>query len=310
MNLSFRRTFGVDRVRVAVAIAVVVLTANVEFAGADDGYVLPRDKVPFYNVPSQGKPIHLLLSAYPFPDEEPAVPADEPRLPEDELKAFQDELSDSLDRLDRLDELDRKERRRGGDKEDDGVFSLSDDDEDLEDDYDDEPLFKINQDRLARIEDGRFVLPPLEAVSVDTSGIGNGRIPENFRDMHDVPARMLPESGSERYLDSKPWNWTVAHWRAANTFSFPRYFEDRMLERHGHERFPGLQPFASGFRFAATVPMLPYLMTLSPPKECESTLGYFRPGSCAPTMHQQPPYSNRALAAEAAAITAGILIFP
>ena len=185
MNLSFRRTFGADLVRVAVAIAAVVLTSNLENAGADDGYVLPRDKVPFYSVPSQGKPIHLLMSAYPFPDEEPAVPADEPRLPEDELKAFQDELSDSLDRLDRLDELDRKERRGGG-KEDDDVFSLSDEDEDSEADYDDEPLFKVNRDRLARIEDGRFVLPPLEAVSVDTSGIGNGRIPENFRDMHDV----------------------------------------------------------------------------------------------------------------------------
>jgi hypothetical protein len=83
-----------------------------------------------------------------------------------------------------------------------------------------------------------------------------------------------------------------------------------MLERHGHERFPALQPLASGARFFATVPMMPYLMSLSHPCDCESTLGYYRSGSCAPILHQQPPWDPKAALVEAAAVASVIAIFP
>ena len=36
-----------------------------------------------------------------------------------------------------------------------------------------------------------------------------------------------------------------------------------MLERHGHERWCCAQPLASGARFFLTVPMMPYLMTVT-----------------------------------------------
>ena len=164
-----------------------------------------------------------------------------------------------------------------------------------------------NDERQPTVLDGRFVLPMLIAPTIDTSEIGNGRLPDGFRGDEEPVLQPLPESGQGR---TENWNWTVANWSAANTFSYPRYFEDRMLERHGHERCGHFQPLASGARFFATVPMLPYLMTLRDPCDCESTLGYYRSGSCAPAMLQRPPRDRRAVIAEAAAVAGAIIVLP
>ena len=162
--------------------------------------------------------------------------------------------------------------------------------------------------RQPRIEAGRVVLPPLIAPTMATADIGNGRVPEGFRGGDAAPTQTLPESPADR---GQSWNWTLGHWAAANTFSHPRYFEDRMLERHGHERYPRLQPMASGVRFFATVPMLPYLMIVRDPCDCESTLGYYRLRVlCAPILKQRPPFERRAAIGEAAAIAGTIIAFP
>lgn len=161
--------------------------------------------------------------------------------------------------------------------------------------------------RQPRVVGGRFVLPEMIAPSLETTNIGNGRTPEGYLGGEPSRTELLPESPQDR---GETWNWTVGHWAAADTFSHPRYFEDRMLERHGHERHPHLQPFVSGARFFATVPMLPYLMTVRDPFDCESTLGYYRSGSCAPVMLQRPPYERRAAIGEAAAIAGAIIALP
>tara|TARA_R110002049_G_scaffold27321_2_gene93982 strand:+ start:41263 stop:41838 length:576 start_codon:yes stop_codon:yes gene_type:complete len=168
-------------------------------------------------------------------------------------------------------------------------------------------LSSLDKTRQPRVEGGRIVLPILTAPTIQTADIGNGRVPEGFREGEPQPTQMLPESPADR---GESWNWSVGQWAAADTFSHPRYFEDRMLERHGHERYPHLQPLASGARFFATVPMLPYLMIVRDPFECESTLGYYRSGSCAPIMLQRPPYERRAAIGEAAAIAGTIIAFP
>ena len=80
---------------------------------------------------------------------------------------------------------------------------------------------------LPEVVESRFDLPNLAAASTNTEDIGNGRIPDGFREVADRPVEALPESGSERL---EPWNWTVASWEAPNTFSYPLYFEDRMLD--------------------------------------------------------------------------------
>lgn len=155
--------------------------------------------------------------------------------------------------------------------------------------------------------DGRFRMPPLEAPSTSIMAKGEDQVPRDFRDDQGTVTEPLPEGGSQR---AASWNWTVKNWEAANTFSNPRYFEDRMLERHGQERFGCCQPLASGARFFATVPMLPYLMTVSEPCDCEYTLGYYRSGSCTPAFIQRPPYERRAMVMEALVVSGVTIGFP
>ncbi|TWU56979.1 hypothetical protein Poly51_28990 [Rubripirellula tenax] len=174
-------------------------------------------------------------------------------------------------------------------------------------DIDDEVGMTAEKDSQPKFVDGRFIIPPIQGRSTAFEGIGNGKTPDGFREGEERPLQALPESGADR---AGNWSWSMADWAAPNTYSNPRYFEDRMLERHGHERFGIAQPLASGVRFFATVPMLPYLMAISHPCDCEYTLGYYRPGSCAPRTFQRPPWDRRAIIAESAAVATGMIVLP
>ncbi len=156
---------------------------------------------------------------------------------------------------------------------------------------------------------GRFALPALSAASTalsDGKADGN-RHPETFVQQFGEFTEPLPESGKERNED---WRWSLCYWSAANTFSNPRYFEDRMLERHGQECVACLQPLASGARFFGTVPMLPYLWTISIPWDREYSLGHYPAGEAVPIMMQRPPYENGAAVVEAGAAAALIIGIP
>ncbi|MCS7467470.1 hypothetical protein NZK35_12515 [Stieleria sp. ICT_E10.1] len=162
-------------------------------------------------------------------------------------------------------------------------------------------------DRQTQLSDGKLVLPPIAALTTDTAEIGNGEVPLGFRQGATIPLIPLPESGIDRGL---PWQWTARHWAAPNTFSHPLYFEDRMLERHGHQRYPRLQPFVSGGRFLAQAVSLPYLTAITPPSECQYSLGYYRAGACAPALKQRPPYQRKAVVSQATAVGVAAAILP
>ncbi len=162
-------------------------------------------------------------------------------------------------------------------------------------------------ERLPAVAAGELALPPIMAVTTDINKIGNGSAPKSFREESETPIGDLPEAGTDR---DAGWVSTTYQFAAANTFSNPRYFEDVMLERHGHERYPHLQPMVSGARFFATFPMLPYLMTVRPPCECESQMGYFRPGSCVYPYRQRPPYDRNAVIVEACSVARGVIAIP
>jgi len=160
---------------------------------------------------------------------------------------------------------------------------------------------------VPQIADGRFVLPELAAPSISTDNVGNGRTPDGIRD-EDFAMHPLPETADERMMG---WNWSVCQWAAPNTFSNPRYFEDRMLERHGHRRFSCyLQPFASGARFVSDTLLLPYEMAIRPGCDCEYTLGYYRPGSQVPGFFQRPPYDRDAVIIQSAYTAGAMIILP
>jgi hypothetical protein len=98
-------------------------------------------------------------------------------------------------------------------------------------------------------------------------------------------------------------------WTASGLCHKPLYFEDVQLERYGHMAGPWVQPFASAAHFFATIPILPYKMGLEPPLECMYTLGYYRPGSCAPYLFDPIPLSLRGAVFEAGGWVAGALMF-
>ncbi|MEM6690777.1 MAG: hypothetical protein AAF664_15190 [Planctomycetota bacterium] len=162
---------------------------------------------------------------------------------------------------------------------------------------------------IPRLVDGRFALPSLAPPSIATDDIGNGSVPKGFKSSDTFASLPLPQSGMQRPIDSS-WAWSTMYWAAPNTFSNPRYFEDRMVERHGQTRWGYLQPVVSGARFFTTIPMLPYKATIEPPCECQYTLGYLRAGSCTPAYIERPPWDRRAILAESAAVASGMLIFP
>ncbi len=89
----------------------------------------------------------------------------------------------------------------------------------------------------------------------------------------------------------------------------PLYFEDIGLERYG-KNAGCLQTGLSGVRFFGSIAALPYKMTRRPPRSCECSNGFSRPGDC-----PLPGYGNRRLdldaaLIEAAAITAVVYIIP
>lgn len=164
------------------------------------------------------------------------------------------------------------------------------------------------EESLPRANDvGRISLPPIRVVTTATDRIGNGSLPTPFSGPDADPGAPLAEQPETR---DASWNWSIYQFSAANTFSHPLYFEDVMLERHGHERFPMLQPLVSGGRFVATVPMLPYLMTVRNPCSFEYKLGHYRAGDRVYPFVQRPPYVRKAAVVEALSIAGGAVAVP
>jgi hypothetical protein len=110
----------------------------------------------------------------------------------------------------------------------------------------------------------------------------------------------------------QPRNWTPVTymWKASGLCHKPLYFEQVQVERYGHSWGPVLQPIMSGAHFFGTVPILPYKMGLEAPNECIYSLGYYRPGICAPYMIEPLGFSWRAAAFQAGAVTGAAFAIP
>lgn len=130
-------------------------------------------------------------------------------------------------------------------------------------------------------------------------GINEEQLPDDF----------FEKTRSEEYgaVQSPP---TVMQWAPTNLYHYPLYFEDPALERYGHTYHPLVQPFASSGRFAVQLVGLPYQMALHPIHAKEYTLGWYRPGDCAPKKFYQIPFNEEAAITEAVVIAGMILIFP
>lgn len=149
-----------------------------------------------------------------------------------------------------------------------------------------------------------LVLPPLSVPNTSIAGTGKGATPDDQVSGRLPSAISLPY-GSDRYgfwaLDSKTW--------AAPVFCHqPVYFEDTMLERHGHERAPCIQPILSGARFFSDIALLPYHSYLQRPLEERYNTGHYRQGSAACALRQRSPYDAGAMRFQLLTTGTGVLI--
>jgi len=149
-----------------------------------------------------------------------------------------------------------------------------------------------------------LILPSLTIPNTSIEGLGTGATPED-KVSGRLPAIISLPYGPERYgfwaLENKTWTAPVFCHQ-------PLYFEDTMLERHGHERFPCLQPLMSGTRFFSDVALLPYHSCIQRPFEERYNTGHYRPGSPAPGLRQRLPYDAGALRFQLLTTGAAVLI--
>lgn len=105
---------------------------------------------------------------------------------------------------------------------------------------------------------------------------------------------------------------TQFSWQPTNFFHQPLYFDDQPLERYGQTSCWPLQPVFSGTRFFLTLPVIPYKIGLNPLHEPVTTLGYYRPGGCAPCLREKviPAFEIDAALLEAGTALAIIFVLP
>jgi hypothetical protein len=138
--------------------------------------------------------------------------------------------------------------------------------------------------------------------NTSVAGIGTSQIPP------DSTQGRLPEPVPLPYGPDRPEGWTYSNkqWIAPVFCHQPTYYEDIMLENHGHERYPTLQPMISGARFYTGIFLTPYFYCLNGPLEDVANVGRYRPGTAAPGLRQRPPYSPYAIGTQAVSTGTGV----
>jgi hypothetical protein len=116
--------------------------------------------------------------------------------------------------------------------------------------------------------------------------------------------------GNGVVFEPRHWCLMTYTWKASALCHKPLYFEEVQIERYGHSPGPIIEPLLSAAHFFVTVPLLPYYMGVDPPMECQYTLGYYRPGDCAPYMLDPFPLSVRGLALELGVATGVAEVIP
>ena len=143
----------------------------------------------------------------------------------------------------------------------------------------------------------------LQTPNTSISGIGTGTTPEDETEGR-LPAPIVLPFGPDREAG---WSMKTKYWVAPAYCHQPTYYEDVMLESHGHERCPPIQPILSGARFYTGIFFTPYLAYMRPPLKDIPSTGHYRPGSCAPAIRQRAPYDAGAIKVQAAATATGVL---
>ena len=122
----------------------------------------------------------------------------------------------------------------------------------------------------------------------------------------------IPNSCLLEQVAYTPRTWTpmTVTWKASNACHNPLYFQDVNLERYGHTHGPLLEPLVQTAHFFGNIAVLPYKMGVHHPTECQYSLGYYRPGNCAPWIKPPVPISLQGAYNQAAVMTGLFWLVP
>ena len=115
---------------------------------------------------------------------------------------------------------------------------------------------------------------------------------------------------SNSLSEGRHWEPLTTTWKASALCHKPLYFEQMAVERYGHSFGPVAQPIVSAAHFFGHVATLPYNVGINPPNECRYTLGYYRPGNCAPYLFPPLPLSLRGAASQAGTVLGLVYLIP
>ena len=179
-----------------------------------------------------------------------------------------DAESDGLADLESQEEkTDRDERNRERQEEDDDVRGQ---DDDRSDDLDDLDLDDDDRPRRKSRQFGVWPKKSIQEVSIDVRDT-SGDVPKD--------ESSVLNASSQRYFGSDGKTEKVFAWAAPNIRYQPLYFEDVALERYGQTKGLVKQPIVSAFKFLRDGALLPLNAKIDNPYDCDTSLGFCRPGS-------------------------------
>ncbi len=150
-------------------------------------------------------------------------------------------------------------------------------------------------------------LTPIGATQIRLSTNPKGdsnETPLSIVDRKSIP-QMIDTSTSLHENDS----WMGVRPVSAEVPYQPLYFEQVNLERYGRNH-GCLQPALSGARFFATIPLLPYAMTVHPPRQAYDWHWPYAAGWGAPRVREWSPLHWRGVAVEGAFMAGAAALIP
>ena len=156
---------------------------------------------------------------------------------------------------------------------DGGIVDTIDGDLDAGFDEEEEPIVpqRLSDDRI------RENWPKHSLATISLSLAESGRVPEDRSNLLQGFGRVEPVSDTVK----------VFAWEAPSIRHQPLYFEDVALERYGQTLPDYRQSVRSAIHFGTALTGLAFQMHETPPRSCDSPLGYCRPGSCVPQTTQR-----------------------
>lgn len=162
-------------------------------------------------------------------------------------------------------------------------------------------LWRLDSDQPSVESTVKLLLQSTRQFSVDIT-TSEGREPIDYS-----TELFEPASDAQRLRD---WENRVVSWAPSGLFHQPLYFEDVPLERYGQGAGDAVQPFISGTRFLTNFASLPYQIGVDGVHDRVYALGYHRPGSPTPLIHQRLPWEADAAALQVATVLGLVFVLP